>query len=158
MRTIFGTVLGCAVALVALGCSPKPVSVGTQPKDEHDHPEVGPHKGALAEWGEHDYILEFIADHDAKEATVYVLDGKAKDAKPIPSRTLTLSLKQSPSVTFTLEAKPLASDPPRQASRFVGKHDAIAEKKEFAGTLSGDVSGKKFSGTFKEGSHDDHKH
>ena len=158
MRTIFGTVLGSVIAFTALGCSPKPVSVGTQPKDEHDHPEIGPHKGAIAEWGDHDYILEFTVDHDAKEATVYVLDGKAKDAKPIPSKTLTLSLKQSPPVTFSLEAKPQTGDPSGQSSRFVGKHDAIAEKKEFAGTLSGDVAGKKFSGAFKEGAHDDHKH
>jgi hypothetical protein len=150
MRAIFGSVLACAVVFALAGCDPKPVGVGTQPKDEHDHPEVGPHKGALAEWGAHDYILEFTADHDAKEATVYVLDGKAKDPKPIVSKTLTLSLKQSPSVTFTLEAKPQDGDPAGQSSRFVGKHDAIAEKKAFAGTISGEVAGKKYSDGFKE--------
>jgi hypothetical protein len=158
MRTIFGLTLACAVALTAPGCAPKP-TVGSQPnaKDEHDHPNVGPHKGAIAEWGDHDYILEFTVDHDTKEATVYVLDGKAKDPKPIPSKALTLSLKQAPAVTFTLDPKPQAGDPAGQASRFVGKHDTLAEKKEFSGTLSGDVSGKKYSGTFKE-EPDDHGH
>lgn len=159
MRTIFGLALACAFGLAA-GCGPKP-TVGSQPKAEHDHPEVGPHKGAIAEWGDHDYILEFIPDHDTKEATVYVLNGQAKDLKPIPSKTLTLSLKQSPPVTFTLEAKPQEGDPAGQSSRFVGKHDALAEKKEFAGTISGEVAGKKYSGNFKEEADDhghDHKH
>jgi hypothetical protein len=157
MRAILGLALSCATLLAATGCPGKP-TVGTQPPSEHDHPDHGPHKGALAEWGEHDYLLEFVVDHDTKEATVYVLDGKAKDAKPIASKTLTLSLKQSPPVTFTLEAKPQPGDPAGQASKFVGKHDAIGEKKEFAGTISGEVAGKKFSGDFKEEAHTDHKH
>ncbi len=158
MRKIFGLALACAVGFVATGCGPKPTA-GSQPKDEHDHPDVGPHKGAIAEWGDHDYLLEFTVDHDAKEATVYVLDGKAKDAKPIPTKTLTLSLKQTPGVTFNLDPKPQAGDPAGQSSRFVGKHDALAEKKEFAGTISGEVAGKQYSGKFKEepDGHD-HKH
>lgn len=150
MRTIFGLTLGCAVVFATVGCTDKP-TVGTQVfKDEHDHPEHGPHKGAIAEWGDHDYLLEFTVNHDTKETTVYVLDGKAKDAKPIPSKTLMLGLKQSPAVTITLEAKPQAGDPEGQSSVFVGKHDALGEKKEFAGTISGEVAGKKYSGTFEE--------
>src|SRR5215468_8485464 len=120
MRMLFGSSLACAIIFGVTGCPNKP-TLGTQPPSEHDHPSTGPHKGTLAEWGEHDYLLEFTVDHDTKEATVYVLDGKAKDPKPIPSKTLTLSLKQSPPVTFALEAKPQTSDPAGQSSRFVGK-------------------------------------
>src|SRR5262245_45141705 len=151
MRTIFGLALACATVFAATGCPEKKPAPTEAPKDEHDHPDIGPHKGALAEWGDHDYILEFTVDHDTKEATIYVLDGKAQNAKPIPAKALTLGLKQSPPVTIPLEAKPLGTDPAGEASRFVGKHDALAEKKEFAGTISGEVAGKKYSGTFKEG-------
>ena len=156
MRTLFGMILASTLA-VAGGCKPPTAATPAAKHEEHDHPDHGPHKGAIAEWGDHDYLLEFTVDHDTKEATVYVLDGKAKDAKPIPATALTLGLKQTPAVTFTLAAKPQAGDPAGQASRFVGTHAALGEKKEFAGTISGEVAGKKYSGSFKEEG-DDHTH
>src|SRR5262245_37093806 len=61
-------------------------------KDEHDHPDKGPHGGVLAEWGDEKYHAEFTVDHKAKKATVYILDGTARKAAPIPARSITLSI------------------------------------------------------------------
>jgi hypothetical protein len=120
------------------------------------HPSKGPHGGALAEWGEEEYHVEFTVDHGQQQATVYVLDGTAKKAKPIPAKQLTLALKQ-PVVTVTLEASPQEGDPAGSASRFVGKEAALAQEQEFAGTISGEVRGKPYAGDFAEKEHD-HKH
>ncbi len=142
-----GFALGVALSA---GCTAKPPA--NKPKDghDHDHEEVGPHKGPVAEWGEHEYHVEFTVDHDAKEATVYIYDDNLKNSKPIKAKQITISLKEQPPVTFTLDAKPQEGDPAGTASRVVGKHDALAAKKEFAGTVSAEVDGKKYSGEFKE--------
>lgn len=162
--TRFGVaaLLGTALT-VAAGCG----DGGSQAKDAktpasdkgkvHEHPHEGPHKGALAEWGEEEYHIEFTVDHKTKEATVYVLDGSAKKAKPIDAKTLTLTLKLQPPVTVSLAAQAQDGDPAGQASRFVGKHDALGKVMEFTGTISGSVGGKPYSGDFKEEPHADHK-
>jgi hypothetical protein len=86
---------------------------------------------------------------ETREAIVYILDGKAVAPKPIASKTLALGLRQSPALALTLAARPLDRDPAGSSSRFVGKHDTFGEKKSFAGTLSCEVDGKKYSGFFK---------
>ena len=54
-----------------------------------DHPDRGPHGGALAEWGEEEYHAEFTADHANKQATIYILDGTAKKAAPVAAENVT---------------------------------------------------------------------
>src|SRR5947209_6980407 len=49
----------------------------------HDHPEVGPHGGPVAEWGRDEYPGELVIDHGAKQAIVYILDGTGKKAPKI---------------------------------------------------------------------------
>jgi hypothetical protein len=124
---------------------------------KHDHGAEGPHGGAIAEWGEEEYHPEFTVDHATQEATVYVLDGSAKKAAPIDAKELTLTLKLSPPVTVALAAKPQEGDPAGKSSRFVGRHQEFGKDQEFAGTISGQVGGKPYSGDFKEESHDGHK-
>ncbi|QJW99437.1 hypothetical protein [Frigoriglobus tundricola] len=147
--------------VLIVGCGTRPTSqretapVGAQPA-AHDHGLEGPHKGALAEWGAHDYHAEFTVDHAAKEATVYILDGDAKNAKPIAAKQLTVALAEQPAVTFTLVPKAQPGDPTGTASRFVGTHEFLATKKALAGTISAQVDGKPYSGSFKETAHDDH--
>lgn len=149
---------GFAVALaLATGCNKKPAEAPAPAKKpaEHEHTE-SPHKGALAEWGDHEYHAEFVVDHDAREATVYVLDGDAQNAKPIRAGQLTVALAEQPAVVFTLAATARDGDPPGTASRFVGRHDALATNKPFAGTISVEAAGKKYSGAFKERPHGGH--
>ncbi len=143
-------ILGVAALVASWGCTPPtPPSAPTTKEEVHDHPDIGPHGGPLAEWGAHDYILEFTVNPESREAVVYILDGKAAAPKPISSKTVLLGLRESPAVAVTLEAKPSEGDPAGSSSRFIGKHQAFAEKKAFAGTLSCELDGKKYSGFFK---------
>lgn len=125
----------------------------------HDHPDEGPHHGALAEWGQEDYHAEFTVDHQTKQATVYLLGPDAKKPAPIKERDITIIIKNvTPPVTINLKATPEKDDPPGTASRFVGKHDILGKEMEFAGEINGMVEGKAFIGDFKEKPHKDHKH
>lgn len=156
---------GTVLLLSGTGCSqpaaPSKTPVAKAKKSahdhEHDHPHEGPHQGALAEWGDEEYHPEFTVDHKTQEAIVYILDGRARKAKPIAARSITLSLKTQPPVTITLEARPQEGDPAGTSSRFVGKHPELGKEQGFAGTISGEVNGKPYSGDFKEEAHD-HKH
>jgi hypothetical protein len=150
-------VLGLAV-LTAAGCSPAAgtdKSVATKKAEAHDHPDKGPHGGALAEWGEEEYHVEFTADRGKKEVAVYILDGSAKKAAPIKAKTVTLTMKkEKPPVQVKLTADPQKDDPPETASRFAGTHE------KFAGELdpdeldvSAEVNGKPYEGTFEVPGH-----
>lgn len=161
----FGTaaVLGSALAF-AVGCGSGSTALPTPntpkkaaPEKAHDHPHEGPHDGALAEWGEEEYHIEFTVDHKSQEATIYVLDGTAKKALPVDAKELTLTLKLTPPVTITLNAKPETTDAAGKSSRFVGKHAVLGKEQEFTGTISGVVGGKPYSGDFAEEAHN-HKH
>lgn len=122
----------------------------------HDHPTVGPHKGVLAEWGEEEYHVELVFDDKNKQATIYILDGTAKKAKPIAVTEVTLTLKQKPPVTVKLKSTPDKGDPEGQSSRFVAKHDAFAKHQDLEGTISAKIGTKPYSGDFK--AKHDHKH
>lgn len=123
---------------------------------KHEHSSEGLHGGALAEWGEEEYHPEFTVDHPAKTATVYILDGSAKKAKPIAAREVSTTIKLKPPVSMKLVARPQDGDPPRQASRFVGEHEALGKVMEFTGTFAAEIDGKPYSGDFKEEPHSDH--
>src|SRR5436190_17809198 len=99
--SLFAAILGAA------GCGDRSTSP-TKPEEKHG--EVGPHKGAIAEWDESDEThAEYTVDHKAKEATVYILDGEIKKAKPIAAKEITVTLKDPP-VTFKLVAVPDKGD------------------------------------------------
>lgn len=152
MTTLPRLLLLAAVAALAVGCGPTttPTSTpATEPK-AHDHPTTGPSGGAIVEWGEEEYHLEFLADHATGEATVYVLDQTAKKVTAVPAKTLTLSVTATPPVTVTLDAKPQDGDAAGSSSRFVGKSDALKKDGLFSGSISGEVGGKKYTGEFKE--------
>lgn len=144
------TLLALALA-ASVGCGPTPTSEKpTKKGQEHVHGETGPAGGVLASWGNEEFHAEFTVDHPAGEATVYMLDGTAKKVTPIDAKSLTLSLKETPPVVVTLEAKPQDGDPAGKASRFVGKHDALKTVKEFSGSISGKANGKSYTGEFVE--------
>jgi hypothetical protein len=146
--------LGLLAAAVALaGCdtkkpadTPKGGAKAGEDGDEHDH-GPGPHGGTIIEFGK--YHGEFVVDHKKQEATVYILDGKAEKAVPIPTDTLLLSIK-SPQFQVELKAAPLEGEPKGRSSRFVGKHEKLGVEQEFAGTVSGEIDGKPHLGDFEE--------
>jgi hypothetical protein len=132
-------------------------------EDQHDHSiaghshGVGPHDGTIADWGGGKYHVEFVVNHDKKEATVYVLGSDEKTASPIDAPTVELSIK-SPAMQVTLQPSPQESDPQGKASRYVGVHDQLAVVQEYEGTITGVVDGTPYSGDFKEEAHGDHAH
>lgn len=116
--------------------------------------EVGPHKGPVAEWGEEEYHVEIVADAKAGTVTAYIYgDHKSFDkgiAKPIATASLVLTIKAEKSVTIKLEPKPAEGDPKGSSSVFVGKHDIFTKGGKLAGTVSGKVGTKAYSGDFKQ--------
>jgi YHS domain-containing protein len=144
-------VMGCGAG----GPAPKE-NPAEPPKVAHDHSKEGPHGGALAEWGDHEYHVEFKIDHSAGRATIYILDGEAKSARPIAAEQLTLTLKLTSPVTVSLRPEPQPGDQAKSASRFVGTHDALKQKQAFAGTVSAQVGAKRYSGDFTEIPHNSH--
>lgn len=158
-------------AFVALptGCqkAPQAASAPAGKKDkakddhghDHAHPEEGPHGGALAEWGEHEYHAEFTVDHKTKSIAIYVLDGEAKkapkiDAGKISKVTVTITNVTPP---LTLELKLDASKSDAKGIAFTGTHEQFGKEMEFKGTINGTVDGSPYSGEFKEENHD-HDH
>lgn len=160
MRKLFVPTL-LLTTLIAAGCGgpqqpPPDATPPAPPAVEHDHKTVGPHGGALAEWGDHDYHVEFTVDHPAGTAVVYILDGNAKVARPIAATELKLALKLKEPVTITLTPRPQPGDPAGRASAFDARHDAFRSIRVFAGTVSGQFDGKKYSGTLQEVPHSEH--
>jgi YHS domain-containing protein len=79
-----------------------------------------------------------------------------KSPRPIAAAQLTLVLKLNPPVTVTLRPAPQPSDPAGSASAFTGAHEALKQRKGFAGTVSGQMAGKKYTGDFQAAPHDGH--
>jgi hypothetical protein len=153
MRFFRQALMLLAIALTSLGTAS---TATAQEKHKHDHPANGPHKGALAEWGDEEYHVEITFDHDKKQAVIYILDEKAKKAKPIDASEIIITVKAKPPVTLKLKATPEKDDPKGMCSRFIGTHDLFAKHKDFEGTVSGKVGNKPYSGDFKAKHSHDH--
>jgi hypothetical protein len=147
-------VLGCAL-VVGCGKPAEPTKTAYPAKkdddDDHDH-GPGPHKGVVIELGGK-YHGEFTVDHATKTATVYILDGRVKNAAPIAAKTLELTVK-SPAFQVVMTAAPQEGDPAGKASRFVAVDDRFGKEQEFEGTVNVDIDGKPYAGDFKEEDHD----
>lgn len=169
----------CVTASV-MGCNQSPSTPDQTPSEAshpasgdhgHDHPDaeahdhsveghahgIGPHDGTLADWGGGTFHVEFTVDHDKQQATVYVLGGDEKTATPIDAESIELSITD-PEMLVTLTADPQEGDPEGKSSRFVGTHEKLGVVQEYAGTMTGVVSGTPYSGDFKEEAHGDHEH
>jgi hypothetical protein len=132
-------------AAVALLLSPLALAA-----EEH----IGPHKGAVVEWGEEEYHLEVVTVPKAGTVTVYVYgnddDLKAGKTKPIAVKNLVMTVKAAKAVTLKLDASPQKGDPEGTASAFTGKHAVFATDAKLAGTVSGKVGSKPYAGDFKQ--------
>jgi hypothetical protein len=118
---------------------------------EEEHSE-GPHKGAIAEWGEEEFHAEFTVDPKTKTARVYILGPDAKNWKAAPIKADKVTLSVTKPTAFQVELKPekQSGDPEGTASVFVGTHDGLGKDEKFEGTLSAKVGDKPpYSGDFK---------
>ncbi len=118
---------------------------------------VGPHEGTIADWGGGTYHVEFTVDHEAQQATVYVLGSDERTPSPIDAKSIELSITD-PEMQVTLPAAPQEGDPEGKSSRFVGTHEKLGVVQEYAGTMTGLVDGTPYSGDFKEEPHGEHEH
>ena len=94
-------------------------------KKDASHAEQAPHGGTLfADEGDKHHA-ELVLDKAGKKATVYLLDGKVKNAVPIGEKTITVNIADNPPVQITLQAEPQKEDKTDTASRFSGIHDRL---------------------------------
>lgn len=151
---------GIAVVALVVGCTgpSTPPKGGTTAAAAEDH-EHGPHDGVIVEWGDEEYHVEFTPDHDKQEAKVYIYGPDHKNFKPAPIKAdkVRLTIKD-PKIEVELKPEKQAGDPEGTASVFVGKHEKLAVKKEYEGTISAEFGGKQYNGDFKEEADHDHKH
>jgi hypothetical protein len=120
----------------------------------HDHGD-GPHGGTLTDWGGGTYHVEFTVDHDAQEATVYVLGADEKTPMPIkPMGNALLLTILEPAFQIELAPRPLAGEEGGLASCYVGSHASLGIVRELAGTISGEVDGTPYAGDFAEHAHE----
>lgn len=148
--------LGVFALALAAGCgqpaaSPSKPAPAPHHDDDHEHPPP-PHGGALIELGR--YHGEFTVDHEKKQATVYILDGKVVKAVPVKAEQLKLVIKE-PAFEVDLVPLPQEGDPAGKSSRFTATHDHFGKVQEFEGTVRGVLDGKPAEGDFKE---EDHAH
>src|SRR5262249_44568745 len=114
MRRLFPAicVLVAAALLTSAGCGGKKADV-TKPiaPTGHPPPDKGPHGGALAEWGDDEFHVEYVFDRDKKQATFYILDGDtAAKATPIEAETVTLLLQHTKMpIEIVVKAEPEAT-------------------------------------------------
>jgi hypothetical protein len=143
MRTILAP---AAVAALVL------LPAGTRADEKHTH--VGPHKGAVAVWGDEYFHLEVVPDPKAGTVTVYVYgdddDLHKGKAQPIDVQSLVMTIKADKAVTLKLEPSRQKDDPEGKASVFTGKHDVFTKGLKLEGTISGKTGGKPYSGDFKQ--------
>lgn len=144
MRTMFGLALVAGIGLVA--------GSGARAAWLDDH--AGPHKGTVVEWGEEEYHPELVFDKKDGTVTAYIYGNhgdlhKAK-LKAIDSKNLVMTLKTTPATTIKLEPTPEKDDPKGSSTKFVGKSDVLKQEMKWAGTLSGKVGPKPYTGEFKQ--------
>jgi hypothetical protein len=150
--------LGSCVALLALLMLVLPVCLPAaaaqkdktaKDKKPHDHPDFGPHGGALAEWGDDDFHAEFTIDVKTKEAVIYVLDDKAKNAPKIDVNKITDVKLFIPAQKIRIVLQHDAKRSGVNGIAYVGTNDAFTMIHPWKGTINGKVNGKPYSGDFQ---------
>lgn len=153
-------VAGCAQEAASPDAEPAAPDAQTTTDAEseggHAHGDA-PHGGTLADWGGGAYHVEFTVDHDKHEATVYLLGDDAKTPAPVKADKLLLSI-DDPKFQVELLPVPLEGETDGMSSRFVGQHESLGIVQEFSGTISGEVEGTPYAGTFEEQPHGAHGH
>jgi hypothetical protein len=143
MRTILTVAAVAALAIL-------PAGARADEKGTH----VGPHKGAVVEWGEEEFHLEVVSDAKAGTVTVYVYGDHDELHKGVPRAInadgLVMTVKADKAVTIKLEPSRQKLDPAGKASVFTAKHAVFNSDAKLSGTISGKVGTKPYSGDFKQ--------
>lgn len=147
MRSIvrrIGTGALLTAALLAAGC-PAKRDASPSAADAGEKEAPPPHGGIKFAGGGHKYHAELLLDPAAETATVYLLDGNLKNAVPIKSETITLTVRDTPPVSIPLKADPQKDDPKDASSRFRGAHKKLGEKLDPEKVeISAEIGGKQY--------------
>lgn len=114
----------------------------------HSHGK-GPHGGVVVDWGGGKYHVEIVFEHAAKSATAYILGADEKTPIPIDAATVELTIKE-PAVTMILTAVSPTPGDAGKAAEFTGSNESLSTVQEYAGAITGVVSGTPYTGEFKE--------
>src|SRR2546425_656259 len=76
-------------------------------------------EGGLYEGADHKFHARLKLDQDKQQATVWILDGKAKKQVPIKAKTIAVLIKGADPIPL----KALPEKGAEMASRFAGKHE-----------------------------------
>jgi hypothetical protein len=119
-------------------------------KDKDDHPDFGPHGGPLAEWGDEVYHAESTVDTKNKQAVIYILDDKAKNAPKIdPNKITDMKLTiLEPKLALELKHDPKRTD--AKGIAFVSEPNDAFVTSDFAGNIRGKAAGTPYSADFKK--------
>ena len=142
-------VLACGVAAVG------PTGLEAAPTvahgHAHSHPAEGPHHGSLIELGKEDYHAELVHDDKTDSVTVYILDGSASKAVPIPAKQVTLNLRVAGKPQqFVLAAVSQPGDPEGSVSAFAAASKPLCQALDAhgaSGRLNVTIAGKVYVGT-----------
>jgi hypothetical protein len=162
----------CLAALVAALCLGTPAVVHAQgtakPKTTpaanppHQHPDHGPHGGALIELGNEKYHAELLHDDKSRTISVYVLDGTAKNEVPIPAKFVRINIKRAgKGEQFQLKPAPQKHETAGKTARFVLKDDTLCDRLHAEGIdarLVIEIEGKSYSGRVVHSHDHDHAH
>lgn len=138
-------------------------NAATAAEEGHEHPEEGPHHGALIELGDEEYHAELVHDEDAATVTIYLLDGAAKKAVAIDAKELTINVKRKGKPEqYKLDASPEKSDKKGMSSKFFAKSDKLCERLDEEGAdcrLRVTIGSKAYTGKIAhDHDHEGHDH
>lgn len=126
---------GCPAANQSKELTDKDKKV-TAPVEAHEH-EHGPHGGEIIELGDNHGEINLESD---RKVTLYILDGKVKDAVPLAETTVVLALKNGADVTkIDLKPMPLEGEKDGKSSRYQSEAPAPEAFKDVH-DLKGDVT------------------
>jgi len=129
-------------------------------EDKHEHPETGPHKGALIELGNEEYHAEIVHDNEKHTVTIYILDSSAKKAVAIEAKEIVINVKHGKTAEqFKLAGSPDKGDAKGTSSRFAVKNEELCEhldEEHVDARLSLKIKNRSYSA--KIAHHHDHDH
>lgn len=128
----------------------------------HEHPDHGPHGGALIELGNEKFHAELLHDEKSQTITVYVLDGTAKNEVPIPAKFVRINIKRAgKGEQFQLKPAAQKHETAGQTARFTLKDGTLCDRLHAEGVdarLVVEIEAKSYSGRVVHSHDHEHAH
>lgn len=154
--TVLGMLVGCTGRKES-DSAPAP-SGAAHAAEDHGHPSIGPHHGAVVELGNEEYHAELL--RDASSVTIYILDSSARNLVAVDAQVSINALHDGTPKQYSLDAQPEQSDTAGKSSRYVSTDSELAalmDDNSQAARLSILIDGVPYRGELQH-DHDDHDH